>query len=245
MYKVYNSHWNVIWECHPWGGDHCSSTETITVSTNGIYHVAACNEFHTIAVNGCSGGYYAITEQADLLYFDAVKNGREVSMNWVTNTDYKNDYFEVEHSKDGTNFELLEEVISASDSRDYMNYQSNDEQAAEGINYYRLKQIFADGSFQYSEVKEVSFDLDLKDFGVYPNPALDAINLSLAAYEGLSADIAISNSLGQVMQTKSIEALTEAPVRFDLPNYQAGVYTVRIKLDGKRQMTKMFIISRF
>ncbi len=165
-------------------------------------------------------------------------------MNWVTNTDYKNDYFEVEYSRDGINFELLEEVISISDSRNYMNYQSRDEHAAEGINYYRVKQIYGDGGYRYSEVKEVSFDLNLKDFTVYPNPALDEINLSLGAYEGLSAEIMISNSLGQLMQSRSIDVLTDEVVRFGMPNYQPGVYTVRIKLDGKRQMTKMFVISR-
>ncbi len=145
---------------------------------------------------------------------------------------------------DGINFEILEEVMSISDSREYVNYQAKDEDASEGVNYYRLKQIFADGTYRYSEVKEVSFDLNLKDFSVYPNPALDQINLSLGAYEGLSAEIMISNSLGQPMQSRSIDALTEDVVRFEMPNYQPGVYTVRIKLDGKRQMTKMFVISR-
>ena len=93
-------------------------------------------------------------------------------------------------------------------------------------------------------MKEVSFDLDLNNFTVYPNPALDQISLSLAAYEGSSAEIMINNSLGQVLQSRSIDELTEAAVRFELKNYQAGVYTIRIQLDGKRQMTKMFVISR-
>ena len=186
----------------------------------------------------------AIAQQSEYLYFDAVKDGRTVAMNWVTNTDYKNDYFEVEQSADGINFEILEEVMSISDSREYVNYQGKDENASQGVNYYRLKQIYADGSFRYSQVKEVSFDLDLKDFTVYPNPALDEISLSLRAYEGLSAEIMISNSLGTVMQSRSIDELTGAAVKFELPNYQAGVYTVRIKIDGKRQMTKMFVVSR-
>ena len=165
-------------------------------------------------------------------------------MNWVTNTDFKNDYFVIEASTDGINFEALEEVMSIGDSRGYVNYQAKDEDASEGVNYYRLKQMYADESYRYSEVKEVSFDLNLKDFTVYPNPALDEINLSLGAYEGLSAEIMISNSLGQPMQSRSIDVLTDEVVRFEIPNYQPGVYTVRIKLDGKRQMTKMFVISR-
>ena len=198
-----------------------------------------------IKIFGCAGvpsSTGSISEQSDYLYFDVVKNNREVNMNWVTNTDYKNDYFEVEHSMDGINFETLEEVMSISDSRDFVNYQDKDENANEGVNYYRLKQIFVDGSFRYSAIREVTFDLNLKDFTVYPNPALDQINLSLAAYEGSSAEIMISNSLGQVLQSRSIDELTEAVVRFEMPNYQSGVYTVRIQLDGKRQMTKICLL---
>ena len=52
--KVFDSSWNVVWECNPWAGNSCNSSESITNLSNGTYYVQACGSTDTYSVSGCN-----------------------------------------------------------------------------------------------------------------------------------------------------------------------------------------------
>ena len=239
--KVFNSNWQVIWECSPWSTS-CGSTETITGLSDRAYFVQACGSTDSHIVSGCNTPLEA--EANDDLYFQAQKDGRDVAIYWVTNTDYKNDYFEVEHSTDGVNFDVMNEVISISDSEDHMNYQDRDADAEPGMNYYRLKQIFNDGTYRYSGVKEVAFDLDINEFVIYPNPTANDVFVNLKDFVGNVGVITIYNSLGQVMHTENLDVISSEPVRISTNNMRSGVHAVSVKIEGKKVMTELLMITK-
>ncbi len=200
-----------------------------------------------LRIEACAGdGALAPLEgqvNSDLL-FNAIKNGRDVNLNWVTNSDYKNDYFEVEHSMDGINFELLERVSSNTVSSDYTNYNEKDRNAAKGINYYRLKQIYLDGTYEYSEVRQVNIELDTHDFGLFPNPATNQVFVNLKEFVGNSAIIQIHNSLGQQVKEIQVDNVTEDPVRISLEGMTPGVHAVFVDVDGKKTIGKMLVVAK-
>ncbi len=57
--KVFNSSWQVIWECNPWiSGMTCSTAETIPNLSSGVYWVQACGSTtqYTVSCGGGGGG---------------------------------------------------------------------------------------------------------------------------------------------------------------------------------------------
>ena len=66
-------------------------------------------EDYTVFVNSNGSNLEGISES---LFFTAMKDGRDVSLDWVTNNEFKNEYFVLERSVDGLEFESLKEVES-------------------------------------------------------------------------------------------------------------------------------------
>jgi hypothetical protein len=124
-------------------------------------------------------GYYTIGTKnkttsplpIELLSFTATKNNKVADIQWETATEINNDYYQVEKSKDGVNFESFNQVKGAGNSLSKLNYSIIDEKPYNGISYYRLKQVDFNGAFSYSKIESVDFNSS-KDFSfdVYPNP---------------------------------------------------------------------------
>jgi hypothetical protein len=107
----------------------------------------------------------------ELLSFTAVAKEAHVQLNWATASETSNDYFTVERSTDGINFETIAIVDGAGNSSEILNYSAVDNAALDGIAYYRLKQTDYDGQFDYSNSVAVKFE-NRNDFifNIYPNP---------------------------------------------------------------------------
>src|SRR5690554_1839436 len=86
-----------------------------------------------------------------------------------------------------------------------LNYQFLDEQPMSGANFYRLKQVDFDGSFDYSIVRQLVFDNFKNAVQIYPNPAQDYV-----VVEGLNskATIHIINAVGQEVFKQTSESNT-------------------------------------
>lgn len=84
-----------------------------------------------------------------LLYFKAKEGKEKIQLNWSTATEINNDFFTLERSIDGNNWEILAYVEGAGNSNQQLDYEYNDEFPYTGISYYRLKQTDYDGKFEY------------------------------------------------------------------------------------------------
>ena len=107
-----------------------------------------------------------------LLYFKAMDSDEAVSLQWATTMEENFYKFLVQRSSDGLTFENIAEVegrgfnIYETESR----YSFLDEAPLLGMNYYRLKAVDLDNSYEYSPVKVVKMS-GSKKFAVYPNPS--------------------------------------------------------------------------
>lgn len=114
----------------------------------------------------------------ELTNFDAEKVNRTVELNWTTETEIDNDYFELERSTDSRQFTSIKTIAGAGNSSTSIHYYYIDEQPFAGINYYRLKQIDFDGQFSYSEIISVDMTRSTKFIsGVYPNPVDEELTI--------------------------------------------------------------------
>ena len=180
---------------------------------------------------------------SEFLFFDVKKNNREVRLDWVTNMEPQNDFFTIEKSSDGINFEFMTEIESRSNSLSAVGYSDLDTHPYFGKNYYRLRQTLKDGTEIYSNVFEVEFDLDLMKFSIFPNPAKDIVYVNLKSFEGEKGKIQIYDARGILVQERSLESISSYPERFDVKNYVNGLYLMTIKIENHKLITKQILIK--
>jgi len=199
-----------------------------------------CSIETNVVVGG--GTTFSIAPDTEFLHLFAREENRSVGLNWVNNSEYRNDYFVIERSLDGINFTELKTVDAFGyESQEVTNYEDEDIQPVLGEGYYRVRQVFEDGTHRYSNVEKVSFDIDLTAIGLFPNPAETEVQLSLTDFAGRTAVVQIYSPLGVLMDVVSLEEVPERAIRFNVANYQAGLYTITVKVDERKRFSKRFV----
>ncbi len=176
--------------------------------------------------------------------FSAYRDQLEVKLEWFTGQEYFNDYFEIERSVDGIDFEKIGALEGKAFSSDASGYHFYDKYPKTGINYYRIKQINQEGEFFYTDRKDVEFSLNLGELNVFPNPADRTILIYDERFVGLPTKIAVSNQLGVELQKFDLPEMPSDPFRIDLTKYPDGFYIIRVEAEGFRRISKPFVISK-
>jgi len=127
------------------------------------------NTYFTLA--NASGGINPLP--VEYTSFTALLNGKAVDLLWSTASEVNSDYFMIERSQDGKNFEAIGKVNAAGFSNSMKNYVFIDNNPKSGNNYYRLLQVDRDGKFEYSVIKVVNLKNAM--MSVYPNPITDRL----------------------------------------------------------------------
>lgn len=162
---------------------------------NGVrYAEFMVNTFSTF---GFVSATTAVPLPIKLLNFSAVKNNSNALLNWQTGVEQNSDYFEIEHSSNGSDWQFLGKVYTRGSNSTYSYTHNN---PANGLNMYRLKMVDKDGTLSYSPVRTLNFDgMNNNSWSIYPNPASETIN-----FDGLSnsMELRIVNMIGrEVLKT--------------------------------------------
>jgi len=199
---------------------------------NAVYWSLDCN-------NSCASSQALTAAADDVLNFTAKRDANSVELNWANNTGDKNDYFVVEHSTNGVDFEAITEEASASDV-ELTFYNVTDDSPAIGENFYRIQLIFNDGTNRYTEIKEVTWN-ELTDFELYPNPAANVVNINLAEVAGQDVEIRTIDQLGRTVSVEQTQA-TVTPHQLNVSDLKNGRYMVLVIADGKKPVAKQLVI---
>lgn len=177
----------------------------------------------------------------ELISFQARTESNEVILTWRTAWEIDNDYFEVEHSRDGRRFAPLGRVEGLGTTDWEASYEFIHRDPAPGAHYYRLRQVDFDGAFEYSPVVAVQAGKGkLQNFTVFPNPARSRVAIRLPEKPTGQLRLLLGNNLGQTW-----------PLRFDLRGEQlevklpdqlpAGLYWLHLQ-DGREQAAKPLMV---
>jgi len=161
--------------------------------------------------------------------FTATANGSNVNLQWATADEKNTAGFDVEHSTDGRSFTKIGEVKAGGSGSNTYDY--TDMNAAEGINYYRLKQTDNDGTFQYSKVITANIrTAAAATVSLFPNPATDAIRISGVGSNATVELYAVNGArvLAQQINNNDAVSVTTLP---------AGCYAYRITDAGGAMTT--------
>jgi photosystem II stability/assembly factor-like uncharacterized protein len=212
------------------------------VDFSDFYNGTVVGEYGTILRTTNSGGI-----PVELVSFNAVVNGKDVVLTWVTATETNNSGFEVERKSDNDEFRNIGFVPGNGTTTEQQYYQYTDEDLTEGSFTYRLKQIDYDGTFEYSD--EISIQLNNLPLVYsiqqnYPNPfnPLTLINYSVPE-EGF-VTIILFDALGREVKTLLSEESKPGnyTIEFNSEILASGIYYYRMNSGSFIQTRKMILM---
>lgn len=192
--------------------------EYSTIASNGDMEIVGGTEldypFSTITANRNFNGTIHFTDgdalPVDFTDFSAIKLNQSALLEWGTEAENNSDYFEIERSKNGIDWNRLLTTKAAGESTTLKEYQEIDTQPLDGISYYRLNQYDLDGARVI--LKTVSFNNEIENNGsqirVFPNPVtervrvfgekteLQCLKILNAVGQDISKDLMITNHDG-------------------------------------------------
>lgn len=180
----------------------------------------------------------------ELLSFTAIRNGENVDAYWTTETEINNDYFTLERSKDGVNFEKLVITDGAGNSNTMINYSERDFSPYEGISYYRLKQTDFSGSNSYSQIVAVNYIIAEDNISIYPNPAVGGkFTINLKSLENKEVLVVLRDNSGKEYFSKLMLAEEDSKIiGIDLERkLLPGVYIVTASSNNLLYSQKLII----
>lgn len=223
------------------GGSSSHFTST-SVNGNATASLSSIPVTVTAINNGCSSTVnYQIPLSSVLPVFYSkelsanVVNGTVV-LTWSTATEINNKYFEVQRTKDQSNWTSIGTVKSnlPNGSGNGADYSYTDYSPLDGITNYRLVQYDQDGSSKTSKVVSVDI-INTSKVKIYPNPADDKIQvmgisigtkLNIYSIDGKLVKSQIATSLPDVVNVQSLPS---------------GVYLIQIIKDNQVKETTKFI----
>ena len=151
---------------------------------------------------------------------------KTVKLDWQTASEVNNDFFTIERSSDGKNWEAVKSITGAGNSSSIKNYTSIDKFPYYDVSYYRLKQTDFDGEFTYSKVTSVN--IKNSQIAIFPNPTEG--KLTITGNDTDLEQIKVYNVLGQDVTafTKTISSKSIQLI-LDLSELNSGVYFVKTK----------------
>ncbi len=153
------------WNGSTWK-DHGNGSFGGTISNGFVETAAAVTSFSPFTLASTTANNPLPIE---LISFNAVEKGEVVDLSWETASEIDNDYFTIEKSNDGVNFNAFDKVLGAGNSAQNIEYSAIDKRPLKGDSYYRLKQTDFNGKFTYSAIEKVNFDAS-NVISIYPNP---------------------------------------------------------------------------
>ena len=214
---------------------------TTDAAANTIVSDAALSAFSAFTLASTTSGEHNLP--IELLNFIANSDGQIVRLAWTTASEINNDYFTVERSEDGLNFETIHLIEGAGNSNKQIDYTVVDENPIEGISYYRLKQTDFDGQYEYFPIVSITFNKTLFELiNIYPNPSSKKATISFIAEAKDLVTLNIYNKLGQLIDEKTIKTINGInDFDIDITDYNKGTYFITLINSSNAILTSKLI----
>ena len=140
----------------------------------------------------------------ELTSFTANVSGPNVQLNWSTATETNNQGFEVQRNYNQSGWTLLGFIDGNGTTTEPQTYSFTDNNVKEGSYSYRLKQIDYDGSFNYSDIVEVTVGNIPDEYKLlqnYPNPFNPSTMIRYQVPQKSNVTIKVYNLLGREIKT--------------------------------------------
>ena len=183
----------------------------------------------------------------ELVSFTGEERDCVTHLNWQTATETNAHYFVVERSGDGVNFAEIGRLDAAGNTQILTNYDFMDTNP-NVQNYYRLKQVDFDGTFEYSELIRVNttcFNGTISDIlDIYPNPVTseNEINMSVFSKTNQAAQVSILSMDGKLLLSEQVNVAEGTnTLNFSVSELPDGAYFIRLEGNDWHSSAQKFI----
>lgn len=173
-----------------------------------------------------------------LLSFKISKDGEAVKVEWSTISEENFQKFIIERSADGATFEEIGERTSARGGNTELisDYSFTDPLPLVGWNYYRLKAVDIDESFEYFGLKGVRVEAG-RTVVAFPNPSDGKRIATQPNFQSVESDrVIITGPLGVEVYNGKASDILEFPTQ--LPS---GIYLVQYISQGFEKTSRVMI----
>jgi hypothetical protein len=170
-----------------------------------------------------------------LINFNGRLNGEKVDLNWSTTSEVNSNYFELERSTDGQVFTNVARVTAKGSAATVANYLQVDNAPEVGLNYYRLKIVDKNGSYTYSNVVVVKYNVSADVISnVKPNPFTNRIDIYIYLDNSKELMLNLYDVAGNMVYSKKVKGLKGANIitLSDLYKLAKGTYLLKVITDN-------------
>lgn len=216
-------------------GVNAGTTADPQVNRTGLSAANLSNTFYLGSVNPSM-----TTLPIQLTSFTATPDNGEVVLNWSTAEEINTDYFTIQRSADGSSWEDLQQVAAAGNSSSTLSYTAYDKSPLAGSSVYRLMITDKDGGTTWSGIVRVSFTENNSHITVYPNPAVNYVNISFPTPGNYT--LTLVNEIGQILATNA--SANAGNMTWNMSNRPSGIYFIQIRSQEGTTETREIIIRR-
>jgi len=177
-----------------------------------------------------------------LITFDGDRMGSMKNhLYWTTFSEYKSNQFKLQRETQEQPFTTIGIIEAKGNTERITKYAFIDDHPTSGINYYRLKLVDQDNSFNYSKIIAVENQSMGQEILLYPNLTLDYIHLLYEADQDETGDLRIVNYSGQVLYYTNYSSTNGTNrMTIDVQDLPTGRYALQTIRDGVL-VTKTFL----
>ena len=196
-----------------------------------VYYGATCAP----STSNCAG---VVALPITLNFFKATATKEGVIAKWGVSSQWNSDYFIIEKSQNGIDWEYVGTVKSSNDISKYKEFSLLDENPYQGGSYYRLVEVNLDGErTTYSTVYVEVEGAELELFSVYPNPTSGDLTIKILG-EDVEYDFVCIDILGRIIFSKKLSVgINSLGTVLNVP----GVYFARLKIRADDKIVKVVV----
>lgn len=177
----------------------------------------------------------------ELLSFSGKNLGNENRLEWSTASELNNDFFTIERSTDGTNFQFVDNISGAGSSSSLHNYDYTDRSLNSSF-YYRLKQTDYDGTSKLLNIIFVPSVSKNELSNIHFDPLSNTLSLETYFEEAGEYQFAVVDASGRaVYYSHEIAVIGENAFHLPLTLFSDGVYFIKVSGNNLSLQSKFVI----
>lgn len=176
-----------------------------------------------------------------MAFLASIKAATMVQLDWQVASEKQVDFYDLERSQNARFFQTIAKRSAISSGLDMRRYAVLDNYPPQGENYYRLKVVYLDGTFEYSHVEMIDLSQEQNPITIYPNPTEGQFKLDMGFDIKRLERVMVYDAFGRLVYEDDLVLLSNSIM---LENIVSGVYELVIELLNGQRYVKHLVVKK-